>query len=215
VLGTAEWTLRPVEVNVATLDAGAVLAEIVAGRAPWELLALISLMHSGGDPGIVAQWCQLVGAETEPQRRADAVLAKVFAGRLEHPDAWHNALTGFSRVESPLLAELLAEAKSDALLRVLRKRHGELPEDLVAAVRACTNGAQLDRWLDVAGEAPTLAQFRQQAACKPLCHGSADLSSLMVRLAHLTCTPGETGCRTDRPGRGSPDESRWSSPVPQ
>jgi hypothetical protein len=78
-------------------------------------------------------------------------------------------------IESPLIAELLAEARAEAkaeaelqtaarsLLRVLQKRYGELPEELTAAVRACTKSGQLARWLDVALEAQTLAQIRQQA----------------------------------------------------
>jgi hypothetical protein len=74
-------------------------------------------------------------------------------------------------IESPLIAELLAGAKAEAraeakvetLLRVLQKRYRELPEDVAAAVRACSDSGQLERWLDVALEAETLAQFRQQA----------------------------------------------------
>jgi len=65
-------------------------------------------------------------------------------------------------VESPLIAELLAHAKADALLRVLGKRYRELPEELAASIRGCTDGDQLDRWLDALGEAQTLEQFRQQ-----------------------------------------------------
>ena len=86
-------------------------------------------------------------------------------------------------IESPFIAQMLreAEAKAEAraeargkaegrletkiedLLRVMQKRYRELPEALVAAVRTCTDSAQLDRWLDLALEAETLAQFRQQA----------------------------------------------------
>src|SRR5207247_4976217 len=69
-------------------------------------------------------------------------------------------------IESPLIARLLAnaraEAKHAALLRVLRKRYQELPEELASSVRACTNGDQLDRWLDALGKAETLEQFCRQ-----------------------------------------------------
>ena len=69
-------------------------------------------------------------------------------------------------IESPLIAELLAnarrKAKIDVVLRVLRKRHRELPEEFATSVRACTDSDQLDRWLDALGEAQTLEQFRQQ-----------------------------------------------------
>jgi hypothetical protein len=167
VLGTAEWTLRPVEVNLETLDAGELLEQIAVDQAPRELLALIPLLHGGGQAGIIQRWSELVSAETDLRRRADYALALVFAERVGLRDVWHDALKGFAMIESPLIAELLAGAKTEAkvetLLRVLQKRYRELPEELTAAVRACTDSAQLERWLDVALEAETLAQFRQQA----------------------------------------------------
>ncbi len=168
VLGTAEWTLRPIEVNLETLDAGELLDQIAAGLAPPELLALIPLLHRGGEPGIIQRWCEMVGAETDLRRRADYALAQVFAERVRRDDAWHDALKGFAMIESPLIGKLLAEAetkaKAEMLLHVIQKRYRELPEHLTAAVRACTESAQLDHWLDVALEAATLAQFRQQAS---------------------------------------------------
>jgi hypothetical protein len=74
-------------------------------------------------------------------------------------------------IESPLIAKLLADAttkaeakaKVESLLRVMQKRYRKLPEELTAAVRACTDGDQLDRWLDMVLEVDTLEQFRQQA----------------------------------------------------
>src|SRR5262249_31336130 len=151
-------------------DAGEVLEQIATGQAPAELLAMVPLMHRGGEKGIIDRWCERVGAETDPRRRA-----AVFAERAGRPDAWHDALKGFAMIESPLIAELLAKAAADAttkaraetkaetLLRVLQKRYRELPEGLTTAIRACIDSAQLDRWLDVALDATTLEQFRQQA----------------------------------------------------
>ncbi len=66
-------------------------------------------------------------------------------------------------IESPLIAELLANAKAEALLRVLQKRYRQLPEELTAAIRTCPDSARLDHWLDAAGEAESLERFRQQA----------------------------------------------------
>jgi hypothetical protein len=162
LLGTAEWTLRPVEVNVASLNAGDVLDGIEAGTVPREVLALIPLMQRGEEEGIIQRWRQIVDAEPDPYRRADYSLASLFAERMDRRAAWQTALEGISMIESPLIAELLAKTKADSLLRVLRKRYRELPEELVAALRACTEGGQLDRWLDTALDAPTLEQFRQQ-----------------------------------------------------
>jgi hypothetical protein len=87
VLGGAEWTLRPVEVNLETLDAGELLGQIAAGLAPAELLALIPLLHGGGEAGIIQRWGELAGAETDLRRRADYALALVFAERVGLRDA--------------------------------------------------------------------------------------------------------------------------------
>jgi hypothetical protein len=166
VLGTAEWILRPVEVNLETLDARELLEQIAAGTAPRELLALIPLLHRGGEAGIIERWSELVGAEADLRRRADYALAQVFAERVGRHDTWHDALKGFAMIESPLIAQLLAdaraEAKTETLLLVIERRYRELPEELAKSVRACTDSAQLDRWLGVVAEAETLAQFRQQ-----------------------------------------------------
>ncbi len=175
VLGTAEWTLKPIEVNLETLDAAEVLEQIATEQAPRELLAMIPLMNRGGEPGIIQRWSELVGAETDPRRQADHGLAQVFAERVGLDDAWNNALKGFAMIESPLIAGLLAdaaskaeakakiEAKAESLLRVMQKRYRKLPEELTAAIRVCTDGEQLDRWLDLALEVKSLKQFRQQA----------------------------------------------------
>jgi hypothetical protein len=90
-------------------------------------------------------------------------LAQVFAERVGRLDAWDNALKGFAMIESPLIAKLLAKAKVESLLRVMQKRYRKLPEELTAAISACTDGDQLDRWLDLALEARTMKLFRQQA----------------------------------------------------
>ncbi len=167
VLGTAEWTLRPVEVNLETLDAAELLEQIATDQAPRELLALIPLLHRGGETGIIQRWSELVDAETDLRRRADYALTQVFAERVGRLVAWDNALKGFAMIESPLIAKLLAgaeaKAKAESLLRVMQKRYRKLPEELTAAVRACTDGDQLDHWLDLVGEVDTLEQFRQQA----------------------------------------------------
>jgi hypothetical protein len=75
-------------------------------------------------------------------------------------------MEGFDMIESPLIAELLAEAEAKAkletLLRVMRKRYTEVPEAMLAPIRACADGGQLDRWLDAALDADTLEKFRQR-----------------------------------------------------
>ncbi len=176
VISTAEWTLRPIEINLETLDAGALLDQIESGTAPRELLPFIPLMKRGEENGIIQRWRQLAHAETDLQRRSGYALTRLFAERVGRLNAWKNALEGFSMIESPIIAELLAdtttkakaegkaEGKADSLLRVLRNWYqAEVSEELAAAIGACTDGDQLDRWMDAAAETETLQQFRQRA----------------------------------------------------
>lgn len=69
-------------------------------------------------------------------------------------------------IESPVIAELLAEArarvKGKVPLQVIWNRYGELPDALAASVGACKDEVQLDGWLDAAAEAKSLGQFRQR-----------------------------------------------------
>jgi hypothetical protein len=65
------------------------------------------------------------------------------------------------RVEG--MAEGKAEGKADALLRLLAKRFGAVPDEVSAAVRAGADAARLDRLLDDALDAASLDQFRARA----------------------------------------------------
>ncbi len=165
-LSTAEWTLRPLELNLATLDASGLLEQIAGGTAPRELLAFIPLLQGAEQDGIIQRWRKIVDLETDLHRQGDYSLALVFAERVNRFDVWQNAMEGLSMIESPLIAQLLAEAdskaKAEMLLRAIQKRRWELPEEISVAIRACTDGEQLGRWFDVALDAQTLEQFRQQ-----------------------------------------------------
>src|SRR5437016_12304960 len=93
------------------------------------------LMHGGAERRIMEQWKDLAQAEPEARRRADyAGLALVFAELTDCRPAWKQALEGWN-VEQSLqvlewqaeaekrgLARRKAEAKVEALLRVLHKR---------------------------------------------------------------------------------------------
>jgi hypothetical protein len=65
-------------------------------------------------------------------------------------------------IESPLIAELLSQAKGEMLLLAIQKRYQELPEEVATPIRACTDSGQLERWLGVVLEVETLAEFRQR-----------------------------------------------------
>jgi hypothetical protein len=61
-------------------------------------------------------------------------------------------------------AAAVKRVKIDIVLRVLRKCvHADIPADVEQAIRAAENFDQLDRWLDAALEASSLAEFRRLA----------------------------------------------------
>jgi hypothetical protein len=69
--------------------------------------------------------------------------------------------------ESPVVMEWKAKArregKAEAVICVLQCRASPVPDDLAGRIRACTDDAQFDRWLDIAARASTIDQFRQDA----------------------------------------------------
>lgn len=174
-VGDSVWSIKPVEIDCETRDAGALLDEIVAGTAPRELLAFIPLMKRGAEDGIIERWRTLVTAEEDLQRRGDYSLALVFAERVGRDEQWARALEGFTLIESPMIARLLAEhgskveakgrleGKIEGLVRVLGRWGQPVPADLLAAIRSCTDGARIDTWFDAALAVGSLAEFRQQA----------------------------------------------------
>jgi hypothetical protein len=176
-LGTSEWTLKPYERNLETMDAKVVLEDIASDKAPREVLALISVMKNGDDPDTIKRWGEIAGPETDLDRRGDYALVELFAGAVGRRELWRKALEGFKMNESPVAREWRAEArregeregerkgkiegKIDVVLRILQRRRITLPEDLLARIRACTDSEKIDRWVDSAAVATTLEEFRR------------------------------------------------------
>ena len=179
VLGTTglRTCLRVAERNLQEENAAETLAQIADGRTAPCLLPLIPLMQRGAEIGIIERWKEWAQAEPDARRRADyAGLALVFADLTDCRPVWKQALEGWNveqsaqvlewqaEAEKRGLARGKAEAKMDALLRVLRTRFPTaVPEDLERVVRETTDLNQLDRWLEAAVKAATLAAFRRRA----------------------------------------------------
>ena len=174
---TSKWEIAPCEWNFAAEDAGEILGGVTAGTIPQEMLAFIPAMKKGGEPGIIAAWLDLVRQEPDRRKRGVLTLAVVFAQLTDCTDAWKKALEGFDVMESTIVNEWKAEAerkgelkgyekgermaKFEVLLRLLQRKFGIVPEDLVAAIRACEGTASLDAWIDAALSTPSLDEFRR------------------------------------------------------
>jgi hypothetical protein len=67
-------------------------------------------------------------------------------------------------IESPLIKEIVAEAKAETkhndILRVLRARLGPLPHDVDPLLRGVSDLQKLDELLDFAAQCPDLETFR-------------------------------------------------------
>ena len=63
-------------------------------------------------------------------------------------------------IESPLIQEIVAEAKHESILRVLRARFGSVPPKITNAVRGTQDDQQIDALLDWAALCPDLQGFR-------------------------------------------------------
>jgi hypothetical protein len=161
--------LTVAERNLRDEDAAETLARIAAGVVARCLLPFIPLMHGGAEVAIIKRWKEVAQAEPDSRRPADyAGLALVFAELTDCRPAWKQALEGWNVEVSLQVLEWQADAakraKSEDLLRVLRKRFPPaVPADIEGAVLAANDVDQLNRWLDDAATAPTLAQFRRLA----------------------------------------------------
>jgi hypothetical protein len=160
------------ERNLETFDANAILEQIARGELPRSVLPWIPLMRRADEEGIIDQWKALAMQEPDSRLRGDyGGLALVFAEAAKRWPIWKPHLKEWNMIESQQVLEWLAkgEARGEArgetnsLVRVLEKRHGSLPADMLKAIRQTQDLAQLRSWLDLGLEAPSLAEFRQQA----------------------------------------------------
>ncbi len=173
-LGDTQWTLVPRELDVETLDAGAMLEEIAAGVIPREVLALIPLMNRGAEDAMIARWLEVAGSDADAGRRGDYSLALVFSEAVRCRDKWETALKGFNMIESPLVREWKDAAKLEGilegkiegkiewLLRVVKGKFRDFTEEVGTGIRESQDLEKLDRWLDVALTVDTLEEFRKQ-----------------------------------------------------
>jgi hypothetical protein len=166
--GPCETTFLPEEWNFAGVSAGEVLDAVARDEAPRLVLAWIPLMQGGDDPAIIARWLEAAGQESDPQVKADLGLARVFAEAADRRAVWSKALEGFNVIRSRVVEEWKAEAKQEGemegtvktLLRVLRRRFGDLPSDVEMQIRGTTDRTLLDQWTDLAATAASLDDFR-------------------------------------------------------
>jgi hypothetical protein len=151
------------ERHLAEERAEVTLEAIGSGRYDRALLPWVTLMISGSDPAVIAQWMELAGQEPDARRRAELGSdLLVFAEKSADPDAWKRALEGWAMVKSQWLEQNRQEGRKELLIGLLSDM-GEVPADLVEKIRACMDPAQLLAWAVAAKKADTFDAFRHLA----------------------------------------------------
>jgi hypothetical protein len=167
--------LKPRELNLAALDAGEVLDQVERGAAPVEALAWVPTMQRGDDSTIIQRWLDLARDVRDHKRRAELVLAVVFAELAGREEKWIKALEEWNMTESKIIGSLLAaaeakaeakgktEGKAEMLVEVLQKRFKKVPDDLRARILAEQQSERLSDWSEVALGVRSLRKFRERA----------------------------------------------------
>jgi hypothetical protein len=160
------WLL-PIEWNLETLDASVLLEQVARGEAPEALLAWISLMKKGNDPGIMRRWREVADAVSDRRLKAELRLVAVYAQLTGGDREWLRNLEGFDVQESVVVKEWQDEANVKLqiknILRVLGKKFGLVPPEVAEKVEATTSLSALEKWVDSAATADSLATFRRDA----------------------------------------------------
>jgi len=145
------------ERNLESESADATLTAIETGRVHAAVLPWISLMRGGDEEGIIGRWKALAEAEPDSRRRGDyAGLALIFADACGRWELWKSKLKGWNVKTSRQADEWRAEGREegremerrDKLKRILSKRFGIIPVELVATIDSTDDASMLDEWFD-------------------------------------------------------------------
>jgi hypothetical protein len=142
------------------LSAADLLATREAGLAPW-----IPLTHFDGPPEPIFQQCRaLIDEKAQPDEHDNLLAVSQVLASLRYNDPGLLAIFGGKEamIESPVLMEVLAERVHRAILRLLQDRFGQVPKEIVDALKTIRDEDRLDDLVSLAGRCGGLEEFRQQ-----------------------------------------------------
>jgi len=145
-------------VELWNLAAEDLLAAGDVGVLPW-----VPLTRFDGPPEELLDRCrQRIEAQAHRDDRANLLAVSQVLARLKFPQPEMLALLGGSQVmiESPLIIELLAKRMHDAIVRVLKRRFGKVPSDVIKHLRPILAEKRLNDLLDHAADCTTVEAFR-------------------------------------------------------
>jgi hypothetical protein len=156
--GWTELRLRWRVVRLWEVEAVDLLASGDPGLMPW-----VPLTRFAGPPARVLRRCRaVIDRVTRQDERANLLAVTQVLTSLRYNDPRLLAILGGreAMIESPVLKELEAEWKAEAILRVLRARFGALPAELEAEILGLRDEARLDALLEHAARCESLEAFR-------------------------------------------------------
>jgi len=117
------------------------------------LLVFVPVMQGAGEDAIIQRWLDVASQEADSRLRAEyASLAKVLVDLKEWAGTWKQALKEWNMRESPTVNEWKQEGEVEGLRRTLRRllerRFGPLPQELLERIAAISELDRLDRALD-------------------------------------------------------------------
>lgn len=167
--GSDVWTgLGVGERNFSTRQASRLLKQVEGGEVPRAALAWVPLFKGGGRPGIIQEWKRLAELEPDTELRRALGLAIYFAEAAGCGQPWQEALKEWNMIESKIFNEWTAKARRDAenktgadlVIDALTAKFADVPADLAATIRACTDQAKFRQWMRQVILAPSLEEFR-------------------------------------------------------
>jgi hypothetical protein len=147
-------------VELWTLGAEELLAAGDVGLVPW-----VPLTRFDGPPEPLLERCrERIEQQAHPNDRENLLAVAQVMTRLRFPQPELVNLLGGTKVmiESPLIKELLAEDRQQAIMEVLTTRFGAVPQKVRKPLRSVVDLKRLTGLIRFAVECPDLEAFRQR-----------------------------------------------------
>lgn len=148
--------------------AAELLAANDVGVVPWVPLT----RFEGRAEDVLKECRERIERQARPEHQLNLLaVTQVLAG-LRYPASRLLEILGGRKVmiESPILKKLMAEASREgqqrAIVRVLRRRFGTVPDDLVGRLQAVDDQDQLDDLVDQAATCSSLEAFRKRLSAQ-------------------------------------------------
>ncbi len=143
------------------MPAQQLLATQDPGLMPW-----VPLTSIAGPPEPILQQCREVIDRAPVEERANLLAVTQVMAKLRYNDPRYLALFGGRQamIESPLIQEIVAEAKAEAnhtaILTFLRGRFGQVPPEIAQALQSISDVQTLEDLMLFTAQCPNLDAFR-------------------------------------------------------